>query len=160
MAKEIVVTRKGLQDLQEELDNLKSVKRKEVADKIKIARGYGDLSENAEYDAAKEEQAFVEARIADLEAMVKSARVIDDSELNLDTVAVGMHVVIREPGCDTEEYDITGSTEADVNKGKISDESPIGKALLGHRVGDSVEVTLPGGGTITFEVVEIRRSSL
>ena len=102
----------------------------------------------------------MEARIADLEAMVKSARVIDDSELNLDTVAVGMHVVIREPGCDTEEYDITGSTEADVNKGKISDESPIGKALLGHRVGDSVEVTLPNGGSITFEVVEIRRSSL
>ena len=160
MAKEIVVTRKGLQDLQEELDNLKSVKRKEVADKIKVARGYGDLSENAEYDAAKEEQAFVEARIADLEAMVKTARVIDDSELNLDTVAVGMHVVIREPDCDPEEYDITGSTESDVNKGKISDESPIGKSLLGHHVGDLVEVPLPNGNTITFEVMEIRRSSL
>lgn len=160
MAKEVVVTRKGLQDLQDELDQLKSVKRKEVADKIKVARGYGDLSENAEYDAAKEEQAFVEARIADLEAMVKNAKVIDDSELSSDTVTVGMHVVIREPGCENEEYDITGSTEADVNQGKISDESPIGKALLGHHCGDEVEVTLPNGGTIIFEVVEIRRSSL
>ena len=126
MAKEVVVTREGYNKLEQELENLRTVKRKEVADKIKVARGYGDLSENAEYDAAKEEQASVEARIADLE--------------------------------DAEEYDLTGSTEADMDLNRISDESPVGAALIGCKVGDSVDVTLPNGNIITYKLLEVSRS--
>ena len=127
MAKEVVVTREGYNKLEQELENLRTVKRKEVADKIKVARGYGDLSENAEYDAAKEEQASVEARIA------------DDLE-------------------DAEEYDLTGSTEADMDLNRISDESPVGAALIGCKVGDSVDVTLPNGNIITYKLLEVSRS--
>ena len=126
MAKEVVVTREGYQKLEQDLEELRTVKRKEVADKIKVARGYGDLSENAEYDAAKEEQAIVEARIADLEATLKVARIIDDSELSNDTVSIGMRVKILAEGDDpedAEEYDITGSTEADMDLNRISDEA-------------------------------------
>ena len=113
MAKEVVVTREGYNKLEQELENLRTVKRKEVADKIKVARGYGDLSENAEYDAAKEEQASVEARIADLEATLKLARIMDESELSNDTASIGMHVKILAEGDDledAEEYDLTGDT--------------------------------------------------
>ena len=148
-------------ELEEELNNLRTVKRKEVADKIKVARGYGDLSENAEYDAAKEEQAMVEARIADLEATLKVARVIDDSTLSHDTVSIGMHVRILAEGDDedeAEEYDITGSTEADVDANRISDESPVGSALIGKKAGDSVDVTLPNGNIITYKVLGVSRS--
>ena len=161
MAKEVVVTHEGLKKLEEELNNLRTVKRKEVADKIKVARGYGDLSENAEYDAAKEEQAMVEARIADLEATLKIARVIDDNALSRDTVSIGMHVRILAEGDDedeAEEYDITGSTEADVDLNRISDESPVGAALIGKKVGDSVDVTLPNGSIITYKVLGVSRS--
>ena len=146
MAKEVIVTREGYAKLEQDLDNLRTVKRKEVADKIKVARGYGDLSENAEYDAAKEEQAIVEARIADLEATLKVARIIDDNELSHDTVSIGMKVKILADGDDeedAEEYDITGSTEADMDLNRISDESPVGAALIGHKAGDVVAVTLP-----------------
>ena len=111
MAKEVVVTREGYNKLEQELENLRTVKRKEVADKIKVARGYGYLSENAEYDAAKEEQASVEARIADLEATLKLARIMDESELSNDTASIGMHVKILAEGDDledAEEYDLTG----------------------------------------------------
>ena len=160
MAKEVVVTREGYNKLEQELENLRTVKRKEVADKIKVARGYGDLSENAEYDAAKEEQAVVEARIADLEATLKVARVIDDSELSGDTVSIGMNVTIQEEGEEPESYDITGSTEADPVNGKISDESPIGAALIGHSVGDKVDITLPSGAVVQYEVMEIGRAEL
>ena len=151
MAKEVVVTREGYQKLEQDLEELRTVKRKEVADKIKVARGYGDLSENAEYDAAKEEQAIVEARIADLEATLKVARIIDDSDLSSDTVSIGMRVKILAEGDDpedAEEYDITGSTEADMNLNRISDESPVGSALIGHKPGDEVDVTLPNGNII------------
>ena len=137
MPKEVVVTHEGYKKLEQELDNLRTVKRKEVADKIKVARGYGDLSENAEYDAAKEEQAIVEARIADLEATLKVARIIDDNDLSQDTVSIGMRVKILAVGDDedeAEEYDITGSTEADMDYNRISDESPVGAALVGHRL--------------------------
>ena len=123
MAKEVVVTHEGYKKLEEELDTLKTVKRSEIAEKIKVARGYGDLSENAEYDAAKEEQAVVEARIADLEATLKVARIMDDSDLSLDTVSIGMHVRILAEGDEpdeAEEYDITGSTEADIDQGPVS----------------------------------------
>ena len=160
MAKEVVVTHEGLKKLEEELNNLRTVKRKEVADKIKVARGYGDLSENAEYDAAKEEQAMVEARIADLEATLKIARVIDDNALSHDTVSIGMHVRILAEGDDedeAEEYDITGSTEADVDMGRISDESPVGAALIGKKVGETADVETQAG-VIQYKVLEISRS--
>ena len=161
MAKEVVVTHEGYKKLEQELDTLRTVKRKEVAEKIKVARGYGDLSENAEYDAAKEEQAVVEARIADLEATLKVARIIDDSELSNDTVSIGMRVKILAEGDDpedAEEYDITGSTEADMNQNRISDESPVGAALIGHKAGDEVDVTLPNGNIIVYKVLAVSRS--
>ena len=161
MAKEVVVTREGYHKLEQDLEELRTVKRKEVADKIKVARGYGDLSENAEYDAAKEEQAIVEARIADLEATLKVARIIDDSELSNDTVSIGMRVKILAEGDDpdeAEEYDITGSTEADMNLNRISDESPVGAALIGHKAGDEVDVTLPNGSIIVYKVLAVSRS--
>ena len=158
MAKEVVVTREGYDKLVHDLDELRTVKRKEVADKIKVARGYGDLSENAEYDAAKEEQAVVEARIADLEATLKVARVIDDSGLSGDTVSIGMNVTIQEEGEEPESYDITGSTEADMNLNRISDESPVGAALIGHKPGDEVDVTLPNGSIVTYKLLTVTRS--
>ena len=151
MAKEVVVTREGYNKLEQELENLRTVKRKEVADKIKVARGYGDLSENAEYDAAKEEQASVEARIADLEATLKLARIMDESELS-KILAEGDDLE------DAEEYDLTGSTEADMDLNRISDESPVGAALIGCKVGDSVDVTLPNGNIITYKLLEVSRS--
>ena len=157
MAKEVVVTREGYNKLEQELENLRTVKRKEVADKIKVARGYGDLSENAEYDAAKEEQASVEA----LEATLKLARIMDESELSNDTASIGMHVKILAEGDDledAEEYDLTGSTEADMDLNRISDESPVGAALIGCKVGDSVDVTLPNGNIITYKLLEVSRS--
>ena len=161
MPKEVVVTREGYRKLEEELDNLRTVVRKEVAEKIKVARGYGDLSENAEYDAAKEEQGIVEAKIADLEAPLKLARIIDDEDLSTDTVSIGMRVTVQEEGEDeTETYDITGSTEADMYAEPpcISDESPVGSALIGHKAGDEVDVTLPNGATIAYKVVSVSRS--
>ena len=161
MPKEVVVTHEGYKKLEQELDNLRTVKRKEVADKIKVARGYGDLSENAEYDAAKEEQAIVEARIADLEATLKVARIIDDNDLSQDTVSSGMRVKILAVGDDedeAEEYDITGSTEADMDYNRISDESPVGAALVGHKAGDEVAVTLPNGNIIDYKILAVSRS--
>lgn len=161
MAKEVVVTSEGYKKLENELDNLRTVKRKEIAEKIKVARGYGDLSENAEYDAAKEEQASVEARIADLEATLKVAHIIDNEKLTLDTVSIGMHVKILAEGDDpdeAEEYDITGSTEVDMERNRISDESPVGAALIGHKVGETVDVTLPNGNVIEYTILEVGRS--
>ncbi|HJC02365.1 MAG TPA: transcription elongation factor GreA [Candidatus Gemmiger stercoripullorum] len=161
MAKEVVVTHEGYKKLEQELDSLRTVKRKEVAEKIKVARGYGDLSENAEYDAAKEEQAIVEARIADLEATLKVARIIDDDDLSAGTVSIGMRVRILAEGDDedeAEEYDITGSTEADMDMNRISDESPVGAALVGHKAGDEVEVTLPNGNIIDYKILSVARS--
>ena len=161
MAKEVVVTHEGYKKLEQELDSLRTVKRKEVAEKIKVARGYGDLSENAEYDAAKEEQAIVEARIADLEATLKVARIIDDDDLSAGTVSIGMRVRILAEGDDedeAEEYDITGSTEADMDMNRTSDESPVGAALVGHKAGDEVEVTLPNGNIIGYKILSVARS--
>lgn len=159
-AKEVVVTVAGLKTLEDELEELKTVRRKDVAEKIKVARGFGDLSENSEYDEAKNEQAFIESRIAQLEAMLKNARVIDNDELNLDTVSVGTHVKIEDEDGEVEEYDITGSTEADPLNGKISDESPVGAALLGQKAGQTVTVSLPNGGTIDYKILEISRAAI
>ena len=159
MNKEVVMTHAGLRALEDELENLKTVKRKEVAEKIKVARGYGDLSENSEYDEAKNEQGMIESRIAELEKRLKHARVIDGSELTNESVSVGSHVKIRDEDGDEDEYDITGSTEADPLAGKISDESPIGAALIGHSAGERVDVTLPNGSTVVYEIVEISVSA-
>lgn len=156
--KELVMTRAGLEALEKELEELKTVRRKDVAEKIKVARGFGDLSENSEYDEAKNEQGFIESRIAQLEAMLKHARVIDNDDLSLEHVSVGTHVKIEDEDGEVEEYDITGSTEADVDANRISDESPVGSALIGKKAGDSVDVTLPNGNIITYKVLGVSRS--
>ena len=161
MAKEVVISSESYDKLVADLETLRTVRRKEVAEKIKTARGYGDLSENAEYDAAKEEQAKVEAQIADLEATLKMARIRDENELSHDTVSIGMHVCILAEGDDeedAEEYDITSSIEADLDRGRISDESPVGAALIGKKAGDVVEVTLPNGNVIEYKLLAVRRS--
>lgn len=146
MAKEIFVTEEGLKKLEEELEFLKTVKRKEVGEKLKVARSFGDLSENSEYDEAKNEQAIVEARIAELEEQLKYVRIVDASALANDVVRVGLTVKIKdmETG-ETAEYQIVGVTEADPFEGRISDESPIGRALLGQKVNAVVEVEIPIG---------------
>ncbi len=144
--KQIMLTDEGLFKLEQELEMLKTQKRQEVAEKIKIARGFGDLSENAEYDAAKEEQAQVEARIVHLENMLKNAKVIDQADIDLNKVSIGTRVKVYDVEFDEElEYSIVGSTEADPDLFKISDESPVGKALIGKNVDDVVDVETPGG---------------
>lgn len=153
------MTRAGLEALEKELEELKTVRRKDVAEKIKVARGFGDLSENSEYDEAKNEQGFIESRIAQLEAMLKHARVIDNDDLSLEHVSVGTHVKIEDEDGEVEEYDITGSTEADPLNGKISDESPVGHALLGKAVGDKAEVLLPTGHTVEYTVLNITHAA-
>ena len=155
MAKEIILTDEGLKKLEEELEQLKTVKRKEIAAKIKEALSFGDLSENSEYDEAKNEQAFVEARILQLEATLKNVRVLDDDELNNEIISVGSKVVLKDVEFDEEvTYQIVGSTEADPANGKISDESPVGKALLGRKLGETVTVEAPIG-EILYEVLAI-----
>ena len=136
------------------------VRRKELAEEIKEARSHGDLSENSEYDEAKNTQGLVENRITELEQMVKNAVIIDESELSVDSVAVGTHVSIKMIGDDeAEEYDIVGRTEADPINGKISDESPVGHALLGKAVGEKAEVLLPSGQTVEYEVLAITHAA-
>ncbi|MFD2171606.1 transcription elongation factor GreA [Tumebacillus lipolyticus] len=153
--KEVFLTREGLKKLEEELDFLKSTKRKEVAERIKIAVSYGDLSENAEYDAAKDEQAFVESRIVQLEKMMRNVRIIEPGNDDKSMVALGSTVKLKElPDGDFETYAIVGSTESDPFDGKISNESPIGAAVIGRTVGDKITVNTPGG-QIEFEIVEI-----
>ncbi|MBE6883023.1 MAG: transcription elongation factor GreA [Ruminococcaceae bacterium] len=155
VAKEIILTDEGLKKLEEELEQLKTVKRKEIAAKIKEALSFGDLSENSEYDEAKNEQAFVEARILQLEATLKNVRVLDDDELNNEIISVGSKVVLKDVEFDEEvTYQIVGSTEADPANGKISDESPVGKALLGRKLGETVTVEAPIG-EILYEVLAI-----
>lgn len=156
--KEIVVTAAGLANLEAELEELKTVKRKEVAEKIKVARGFGDLSENSEYDEAKNEQGFVESRIAQLEAMLKRARVLEEDELSDDTVTLGMIVKVEDEDGEVEEYTITSPTEANPLQGKLSNESPVGAALVGKQAGDVADITLPSGEAIQYKVLEIRRS--
>ncbi|MBD3109549.1 transcription elongation factor GreA [Bacillus sp. AGMB 02131] len=150
------MTKEGKLKLEQELENLKTVKRKEVVERIKIARSFGDLSENSEYDSAKEEQAFVEGRITTLENMIRNAKIIEESELDSDTVSLGKTVTFVElPDGDEESYSIVGSAEADPFEGKISNDSPIAKSLLGKRVGDEVAVQTPGG-EMNVRIVSIR----
>ncbi len=160
MSKEVVVSYQGLQALEQELEHLRTVRRKEVSEKIKVARSFGDLSENSEYDEAKNEQAFVESRIIELETLLKNVRVLDESEISDDKVSVGTHVKIKDDAGEEASYDIVGSTEADPFKNRISDESPIGSALLGHAVKDKVEVKLPNGNIVYYTVLEIKKQDL
>ena len=156
MDKKVVVTASGLKALEDELEMLKTVRRSEISEKIRVARGYGDLSENSEYDEAKNEQAIVEARIADLEVMLKNVVILDESEIVTDVVSLGSNVKVYDEEFDEElEYVIVGSTEADLDLGKISDESPVGKALIGKKVGEVAEAILPTGDTAKFRVISI-----
>lgn len=160
MNKEIVLSYAGLQALESELEMLKTVKRKDIAEKIKVARGYGDLSENSEYDEAKNEQGFIESRIVELEKTLKFARIIDEDEVSADTVMIGTHIKIKDEDDEIVEYDITGSTEADPLNGKMSNESPVGAALIGKKIGDCVEISLPNGYVSHYEILEISRAVL
>ncbi|MDP4177656.1 MAG: transcription elongation factor GreA [Bacillota bacterium] len=155
--KKYVMTYDGIKKLEEELEYLKTTKRKEITEKIKVALSFGDLSENAEYDEAKNEQAFVEGRILQLESMLKNASVIDESEVSTDAVNVGAIVKLKDFDFDEEvEYTIVGSAEADPMNFKISNESPVGNALMGKKVGQIVEVPVPDGIS-KFEILQIRR---
>ena len=155
MAKQVMITAEGLKQLEEELEYLKGQKRREVAEKIKVARSYGDLSENSEYDDAKNEQAILEARIVTIEATLKNAVLIDEEGISNEHVHVGSSVRLQNLRTDSEvTYKIVGSNEANPSEGKISDESPVGAALIGHSVGDAVEVEVPVG-VIGFKVLEI-----
>ena len=157
MTKQTVITDEGLKRLESELEELKSVKRKEIAEKIKVALSFGDLSENSEYDEAKNEQAIIEGRIAEIENQLKNVRVLDESELNTEVVFIGSRVrVMALEDNEEETYQIVGSTEADPLAGKISDESPVGKAFLNHAAGDVVEVEIPSG-VIHYEILEITK---
>ncbi|SHJ89414.1 transcription elongation factor GreA [Paramaledivibacter caminithermalis] len=154
--KEIILTKQGLKKVEDELDELKTVKRKEVAEKIKQALAFGDISENSEYDEAKNEQAQVEERIAKLEMILRKARVVDESEISKDVVSIGSTVKVVDLEFDEEvEYTIVGSAEADPYELKISNESPVGKALIGGKVGEIVEVQIPDGVT-KYKILEIK----
>lgn len=159
--KQVILTQEGLEKLEQELEELKSVKRKEIAEKIKVALSFGDLSENSEYDEAKNEQAIMEARIADIEVTLKNVKVIDESELSNENIHIGSKVEVRVNNprtgkTDVYNYKIVGSSEADPLSGNISDESAVGKALLGHGIGDKIEVEVPAG-MMEYEVLAISK---
>lgn len=155
--KEVILTPDGLKKLEDELEQLKSVKRREVAERIKIAISYGDISENSEYEDAKNEQAFIEGRIITLEKMLRNAKIINNDEVDVNLVSVGSTVIVKdlEFGDDLE-YKIVGSAESDPLNNKISNESPLGKALLGKSKGATIEVTAPAG-IIKYEILEIKK---
>jgi transcription elongation factor GreA len=154
--KKFPMTASGKEKLQEELEFLKTVKRKEVVERIKIARSYGDLSENSEYDSAKEDQAFVEGKISTLESMIRNAVIITEDQLNTDEVQLGKTVTFKElPDGDEETYTIVGSAEANPLEGLISNDSPIAKALIGRSKDDEVEIVTPGG-KMSVVILEIK----
>jgi transcription elongation factor GreA len=155
--KEVILTQDGLKKLEDELENLKSVKRREVAERIKVAIGYGDISENSEYEDAKNEQAFIEGRIITLEKMLRNARIINNDEINTDIVGIGATVIVKdlEYG-DTMEYTIVGTAESDPLNNKISNESPVGKAILGKQKGTVVDVNVPAG-VIQYKIIDIKK---
>lgn len=155
--KEIVLTYEGLKKLEKELEYLKGVKRMEVADRIKQALSFGDISENSEYDEAKNEQAQIEGRIVQLEAMLKNARVIDEDDVKTDHVSLGSKVTLLDMEYNDEvEYQLVGSTEADPGKSRISNESPVGKALMGKKKGNIVEVAVPDGVS-RYKIIKISK---
>ena len=154
MPKDVIVTPEGLANMKAELETLQTTRRREVAARIKEAREFGDISENAEYDDAKNEQAMLEAKIALLEDKIRSATVINPSDLSTDIVRVGSSVHVTDPGGQARCYTIVGSAEAKPLENKLSNESPVGKALLGHKVGDEVVVVTPRG-EVTFSITKI-----
>ncbi|MCR1899075.1 transcription elongation factor GreA [Irregularibacter muris] len=155
--REVILTYEGLVKLEKELEEFKTVKRKEVAERIKQALAFGDISENSEYDEAKNEQAFVEGRIATLENMLKKAKVIDDEDITTDVVNIGSIVTVKDLEFDDEmEYTIVGSAEADPMDLKISNESPVGRSLIGKKAGDVVEIMVPDG-MLKYEVISITK---
>lgn len=157
MEKEIFLTPEGLKKTEEELDHLRIVRRREVAERIKQALEFGDISENSEYEDAKNEQAFVEGRIITLEKMLRNAKIIDQVDVNVSAVSVGSTVKLKDVEFnEEEEFTIVGSAEADPAASKISNQSPVGKALLGHKVGEVVVIQVPAGN-IQYEILDIRK---
>ena len=157
MAKPIMLTEEGYKNLQDELEELKTKGRAEIAEKIKVARSYGDLSENSEYDDAKNEQAIMEARIVTIEATLKNAQIINENEISNEFVHLASRVQVEMVATGkTAEYKIVGSNDTDPRNGKISDESPVGNALLGHKLGEVVTVEAPMG-RIEYEIIGISR---
>lgn len=155
--KEVILTQDGLKKLEEELEYLKSVKRREVAERIKIAIGYGDISENSEYEDAKNEQAFIEGRVITLEKMLRNARIINNDEIDTDAVSIGSKVLLEDLEFgDKVEYTIVGSAESDPSENKISNESPVGKAILGKKKGSIVDVSVPAG-IIQYKIIDIKK---
>jgi transcription elongation factor GreA len=154
-SKEVILTQGGLEKLEKELEYLKSIKRREVAARIKTAISFGDISENSEYEDAKNEQAFTEGRIITLEKMLRNVRLIDDADTDSDTVNIGSTVILKDLEFDEDfEYTIVGSAEANPTENKISNESPVGKAILGKAINDVVEVSVPAG-VLKYKVVSI-----
>jgi transcription elongation factor GreA len=154
--KEVILTPEGFKKLQKEIDELRGEKRREVAERIRVAREFGDIAENAEYDDAKNEQAMLEHKIAQLEERLLSARVITKKEISKDAVSIGSHVRLRDMQANkTFEYHIVGSAEANPAENKLSNESPVGKAIMGKKKGEVVEVAAPRGA-LKFKIMEIK----
>ena len=157
--KEIVLTREGLEKLERELDDLKTVHRKEVNDRIRQAKEFGDLSENAEYEDAKQEQAFIEGRILKLEGMIRNARIIDELDYASDEVHLGSTVKVKDLKTNaSHEFSIVGSAEADPVNQRISNESPLGRALIGHKKGETVDVATPRG-VVKYKIESIKSNA-
>jgi len=154
MQKDVILTEEGLQNLKDELEHLQGAKRREIAERIKEAREFGDISENSEYDDAKNEQAMLEARIAQLEERLRGARVLDPGELGTDVVRVGSKVDVTDDKNKKQSFVIVGATEASPPE-RLSNESPVGKALMGHKKGDEVEVLLPNGKKRKYKITKI-----
>ncbi|HXF81255.1 MAG TPA: transcription elongation factor GreA [bacterium] len=153
--KQTILTPEGLRKLEEELEHLKTVKRKEIAERIKASKEFGDISENAEYEDAKNEQAFIEGRILQLDQILRTARVVDNHNAPADMITVGATVLVKDLASGEEiRYTIVGSAEADPDQDRISNESPVGRALLGRRAGETVDVTVPAG-KLRYRVLKI-----
>ncbi|MFA9270362.1 transcription elongation factor GreA [Svornostia abyssi] len=156
MPKDVILTREGLEKLKEELEYLQTEKRREVAERIKEAREFGDISENSEYDDAKNEQAMLESRIAQVEDKLRSATVIEAGDVSTDEVQVGSVVHVKdEQSGKSQKFTIVGSAEASVAEGKLSNESPVGRALLGHKKNDVVDISLPNGKARQMKITKI-----
>lgn len=155
--REVVLTQEGYSKLQEELKYLKGPKKMEVAERIKVAREFGDLSENSEYDDAKNEQALLELKIQEMEQTLRIAKVVDDDDVSTRKAGVGTQVTVYDYEFEEEiTYGIVGATEANISENKISNESPVGKALIGHKKGDEVDVETPGG-IVKYKIIDIKR---
>jgi transcription elongation factor GreA len=155
--KEVILTAEGLIKLEDELEQLKSVKRREIAERIKVAIGYGDISENSEYEDAKNEQAFIEGRVITLEKMLRNARIINSDDIETDVVSIGSKVNVKDMEFgETVQYTIVGTAESNPSENKISNESPVGKAILGKKKGSVVDVTVPAG-VIQYKIIDIKK---